>query len=59
MGMGLSGEGGIGFGVERDFLLSVFMEEEEEVVSSSMVRYCAGPGDISEFYIWRRLESWI
>ena len=41
-------EGGIGFGVQRDFLLSVFMEEEEEEVSSSTVRYRAGPGDVSK-----------
>jgi len=43
-------EGGIGFGVQRDFLLTVFMEEEEEEeeVSSGTVRYCAGPGDVSE-----------
>ena len=48
-------EGGIGFGVQRDFLLSVFMEEkEEEEVPFSKVRYCAGPGDVSECLRWGR-----
>jgi len=46
--MGLSGGGGIGFGVERDFLLCVFMEEDEEEVPSSVAPYYVGPGDVSE-----------
>ena len=45
---------GIGFGVQRDFLLSVIMEEEEEEAPSSTVRYCAGPGMFLSVYIWGR-----
>ena len=43
-------EGGIGFGVQRDFLLSVFMEEKEEEAPSSTVRYCVGPSDVSKCF---------
>jgi len=39
------GGGGIGLGIQHDIPLFVLMEEE---VPSSTVRYCIGPGDVSQ-----------